>query len=511
MTPRARMLHDLGWVAGGSWANRLILVVVLAVLTSQLEPRQFGLLTVAALVSNLLIVLNDAGLAEALVYYQRRHLREAANTTFLVTIVIGAALAVLIIVAAPMAARFLHAPDAVGVIRAYAPMVWANAAQSAPLALLTHQMEFRRRFVPETVPSIVGGAITVALAFAGAGVWSLVIGDAVRSILSLVLSLVVLDERLWPRWSRPRAAELWSYARGSFPSKINDFALQNIDYLLVGRLLGPVALGYYTVAFRLAILPFLTITFVLIGIAFPALARLMPDLPRARRMSELTYRLGLAAVGAAAGALVVLAQFLVLLGPKWAPAVPTTRLLAVYVFLRSGAYLLAPVLNAVGRPGIVAALRGLWVVLLAGTVAATGTSIEAIGFAQVVVAAALLAAHTIAARRLAGVPLGPVVRDLARPAVASAAAGAVVLVLRSSFPLVATDSSFPALVLLGVAFLAVYVAVLTVIAPDLRRDIAQLRNHDDVVETGPATALAAMESGLVPPHSPPGTGEPGTR
>ena len=461
------------WVAGASWINRLVLVAVLAVLATRLEPGQFGLLTVAALVSNLLLVFNDVGLADALVYYQRRRVRQAAETTLLVATVVGAILAGLMLVVAPAAASFLHAPDATGILRAYAFVVWANAVHTAPMALLTHRLEFRRRFVPETLPGLIGGVLTIVLAYAGMGVWSLVVGDLVRVAVTLVVAFVVLGEPLSPRWHRREAGELWSYARGSLPSKVLDFALQNVDYLLVARLLGPIALGYYTLAFRLAVLPFLTITLVLIGIAFPTLSRLMPDVARARQALGTVLRLGMAAVGLFAGGLVALAPFLELLGSKWAPAVATSRFLALYIFLRSAAYLLTPLLNAVGRPGVVAALRAAWLALLTGLVLATARSIVAVAIVQALVAAGLFVAHAAAARRLTAVAVRDVMADVARPAVAGAVAAVLVVSLRDLGGLPST--SWSAALLLGVGFVGAYVTVLRALAPGLRDDVRQLR------------------------------------
>jgi hypothetical protein len=56
-----------------------------------------------------------------------------------------------------------------------------------------------------------------------------------------------------------------------------------------------VALGYYTLAFRVAILPFLTVTYVLAGVSFPYYARAASDLERVRDAFRTTLRLGMAA------------------------------------------------------------------------------------------------------------------------------------------------------------------------------------------------------------------------
>src|SRR5439155_19430314 len=122
---------------------------------------------------------------------------------------------------------------------------------------------------------------------------------------------------------RDVAAGLWGYARSSFASELFEFGLQNVDYVMIGRLLGPVVLGYYTFAFRIAILPFLLVTYVLAGVSFPLYARLFPDLGRVREVFQSVLELGLDLMFLLGGGLVVLAPGIQVLGGQWDTSVAT--------------------------------------------------------------------------------------------------------------------------------------------------------------------------------------------
>lgn len=472
-----RAVRGTLWVGAASWANRLTLLIVLAVLAQRLSPREFGVLSVLGLARNALVIFAGYGFGDAVVY-QRDRVREAARTAFLATTVLGGVLGLAVLPAAPAVAAFFHVPEATGPIRAYAVVIAVGTAARVPLAMLTRELAFGRRFVPEAVGSVAGGLVTVAAALGGAGVWSVVVGDIVREVLAFALALLVLPERFGFGWNRGVAAGMWRYARHSLASEVFEFALQNVDYLLVGRLLGPVALGYYSLAFRVAILPFLTVTYVLAGVSFPFYARAAPDLQRVRDGFRSVLRLGMAATTLLAGGLVVLAPGLQVLGAQWQPSVATARALGLYVCLRSAAHFMTPLLAATGHPGADAALRGCWFALLAGAIVLVAPEgIAAIGVAQAVVAGVLLVAYTEASRRLVGIQPGAVAAILGRLAVALAAGAATVLGLRTLGGIWVADATWATLLLLGTCFTLAYTAVLWLALPALGTDLRRLRAH----------------------------------
>ena len=124
------------WVAAGTWLNRLFVLVVVVVLARHLDAREFGVLGVATLAANVALQLNNAGLADALVWWPGRT-REAAETTLLGCIVMGAVIAGGLVLAAPAIAALFGAPEATSLLRVYAIAILADAAAGAYLALLT--------------------------------------------------------------------------------------------------------------------------------------------------------------------------------------------------------------------------------------------------------------------------------------------------------------------------------------------------------------------------------------
>lgn len=132
----------------------------------------------------------------------------------------------------------------------------------------------------------------------------------------------------WPGgWSNP----LVSFGIHYTGSRLCWFCYRNIDYAIVGRLMGPVALGYYSLAFMLISLPVEKIVATCNQVAFPIFCRMRDDLERVRDWYlRLSILFGFLATPALVGlALVANDAILVALGQKWIPAVLPVQIMSI--------------------------------------------------------------------------------------------------------------------------------------------------------------------------------------
>jgi O-antigen/teichoic acid export membrane protein len=443
------------WLATNGIVVKTSQTVVLLALAAMLAPSALGVVALGTLVANVSAVVTSLGTASALVYWRGDVLR-AARTAVTVGVGMGAAIAASLWFAAPSLASAFHAADGgAAVIRGLTVTLPFLAVAAVTNELLRRRLEFVRRIIPDTVSSVVGAVVAIVLVTEGHGVMALVVGQIVQAGLTMVLAWVVHPPVL-PGWNLEDARGLLSYGGPYAGANLLELVQLNIDYLIVSRVLGGEALGQYSLAFRLAFMPYLMVVVVMSGAAFPYLCRQRGiGLGRAA-VTVMTASLTL--VAPICLGLALFADDLVLLGDKWEPGVPVVAWLALYAALLSVGQLVQTSLNAAGRPAVSMGLRLCHLLLLLVALLLVGRhGIVAVAVGQVVVAT-LMALVALALARLfvSGFSLRRLVGSL-RPALTGVVVMAtVVLVLRRMLGL--TDPSLAGLVVVGAAGVAAYTA-----------------------------------------------------
>lgn len=443
------------WSVGGAFVVKGLQTAVLILLARLLDPSALGVLSIGTLVLAAASIVQDVGLSEVISFRQDR-VEEAARTCL--TLILGASLLLTALcwVAAPAIARFLHAPAGAGVIRGLTVVLPCYAVVSGDTALLKRELLFQRRFLIDVIPSVTGGAVAIVLALGGHGIASLVAGQIVTGLLTPVVAFSV-GPRVRPGWDRGLARESLAYGRHVVGGEAVQMALLNVDYVIVARLLGSTRLGLYSLAFRLCYMPFLNVAYVVNGAAFPYYCRLPSrrDLPAAvSRVTAATTAVVLPLYLAIA----VLAPYIRLLGPDWAPAVPVIRWLAAYGVLLCAAQAMQTVLRAVGRPDLAFASRLVHLAALTvALLAFARRGLAWVGVAQVLAALVVTVLTVVFAERATeGFHLREVLAPLAPLALSGGVLVAVTLAARALLPSLARGDSFAGAVAFGLLALAAY-------------------------------------------------------
>ncbi|MGB7416305.1 MAG: oligosaccharide flippase family protein, partial [Thermosynechococcaceae cyanobacterium] len=124
------------------------------------------------------------------------------------------------------------------------------------------------------------------------------------------------------------------------------------DDLLIGYYLGPVALGYYTVAYRLLVTLTQLLTDTVRQVVLPTFARLQDDKEKVRQaFYTATELMSFAAFPAFLGMAVLSPELVLgLFGAQWQPSIPVMQLLAIVGLLRSVFNFSGAVIMALGKP-----------------------------------------------------------------------------------------------------------------------------------------------------------------
>lgn len=425
-----RMASGALWMVGLRLSQRIIGLVSTIILARLLVPEDFGLVALVTTFAAILEVAGDLGVDTVLIY-DRRASRAEYDTAFTLQILRGMLIALLLIAAAPQVAAFFDDSR-------LEPLLWLVAAGSLVQGFwnigivdFRRDLEIAREFVFHFWGKLGSFVVAVTLAVLWRSYWALIVAILARRIILLILSYVMSPYR--PRLSLAAAGRLLHFSKWLLVQNALYFLRDRIDALMVGKLMGPAALGLYELALELASLPTSEIAGPVNRAVFPGYAQLAGDRERLRRgYCDSVGVVLLVALPASLG-IGLLADPLVLLflGEHWRPAVPLVQALVVFGVLRSLYTTAAAVYLALGRVRVEPALMLLFIAVLVPLLYLLTARMGVLGAAVALTAATAvgLAANLVMLRRLIGLRVGELLRPLLRAALASAVMAAVVLAL----------------------------------------------------------------------------------
>lgn len=333
--------------------QRLLQFGVFAVLARLLLPEDFGLMAYAGVVFALSEILVDQGLGVALTQredLERRHI----DTAFWMNTIAALVLAAVIAVSAEWIAVIFRAPELHPILQALSVVLVLRGAAVVQYALLRRNFRFKAIAGASVATSALGGLICVVAALQGLGVWSLVLQQIAQAAIELVLVTAL------SRWA-PRLSFDWEAARSltSFSWNVLGASLLNVisrrfDDFLIGYVLGPAALGYYTMAYRVLQLGTQLLVSATNRVALSSFSRLQGDRERLKDAFLTAVRLSATVAAPAFVGLSVLSDEFVntVFGPNWQPTVPVLQLLALVGIRFCLNYYDSSVYFAVGRPDV---------------------------------------------------------------------------------------------------------------------------------------------------------------
>lgn len=401
--------HGVPWTFVSFGATKVLSLLTTIVLARLLSPADFGLMAIALLAFGALGLFQDLGLGATLVL--RQDFEEKALGTILTLLMITAVtVAVIVSALAPLAATFFDEPRLTTLLPVLSTTSVFSSFAWFYESLLQREMDFKRRFAGQVSLSLGFTLTAIPLAIAGAGIWALVLGQVASTVIYSATYLIIVPHRVRPTFERKVAREVFVSGRGFLAQGWLAWISENVDYLLVGRLLGSAPLGFYSMAYRLSELTHFGIADPVAKVTFPAFARMRQ---RDEDVTE-TYLSALRLVGLVAcvvgavlsGAATPFTE--AVFGSKWLPMIGPLAVLGIWAAVIPLQATMGWLLNSTGHAGTVGTLTAVLLVfetpflILAAGVGTTAVSFVILG--QSLVALPLLAhlAHRKLGLDLAG-------------------------------------------------------------------------------------------------------------
>ena len=333
---RTRTLSGVAWSGAAQLARQVLYFVVSVILARLMSPQEFGLIAMVTVCTNFANLFSDLGLGAAIIQksdIEERHL----STVFWINIIAGMLITTTVIAAAPIIATFYQEPALRLLTTVLAFNFAIGAFKVVQNALLQKAMNFRKLALIEITSVLISGSTATVAALSGWGVWSIVTQSLVLTTTSVVM--VWLRSNWRPSMSCDARAfrELTGFSFNLLGFNFINYWIRNIDHVLVGKYIGSAALGIYSRACGLMLLPVAHISSVIARVMFPVMSTIQKDINKSNEVYlRATRIIALVTFPLMMGLLVVAEPFiLTVYGNKWQEVIPILKIFCLNGALQS--------------------------------------------------------------------------------------------------------------------------------------------------------------------------------
>jgi PST family polysaccharide transporter len=190
----SKVVKSGAWIYGRFLATSIINIFVMAILARRLTPSEFGIVALASVILKFLVVIGSEGVNEFVIYDNKegKELRTKAAFWMNFTFCFAAAIVGWILV--PFISKFYDESILKAILNTLLLKYLLDNLSKVPDAILQKKFDFDKLVIRDTVLEIASSIISVILAFAGFGVWSLVLPGL---IVAPIRTIIVFDLAKW--------------------------------------------------------------------------------------------------------------------------------------------------------------------------------------------------------------------------------------------------------------------------------------------------------------------------
>ncbi|MBW6410294.1 lipopolysaccharide biosynthesis protein [Clostridium weizhouense] len=350
---KLKVLSSLLWKymeRGGTQGIQFIVQIVLARI---LIPNDYGIISLIAIFITIANVFVQSGFNTALI--QKKDANETDfSSVFYLSLVVASLIYLFLFITAPFIANFYDITQLIPVLRVLSITLFFGAFNSIQNAVVSKRMQFKKLFFSSLGAMILSGTVGIVLAYAGFGVWALVLQQLTNQFSITVILWFTVKWRPTLIFSFERVKGLFSYSWKLLISSLIDTLYMNLRSLIIGKMYNPAMLGFYNRGDQFPQLIVSNINGSIQSVMLPALSSEQSNRQRVKEMVRRSIVTSSFIVFPLMIGLAVIGEPLVkiLLTDKWLPCVPFLQ-----VFCLS--YALWPIhtanlqaINALGRSDI---------------------------------------------------------------------------------------------------------------------------------------------------------------
>ena len=327
---KQKAASSMVWTALQKYSTMFISFISSIILARLLTPYDYGCIGMLSIFMVLAEAFIDGGFGAALIQ-KKRPSQEDYSTIFYWNLCMAVLMYAILFVAAPAIARFYKIPLLSNVLRVQGLVLFIYAFNIVQRNQLRKKLNFKVLSIVTVSTSLIALCITIAMAYKGFGVWSLVAQNLITAAIPAIVFWFYIKWRPIWTFSWKSFKELFGFGFYMFLTSMLNTLGQQIQGLLIGKVYNPTTMGYYSKAHGFEKLASNSVSSIMTQVTYPLYAEVQDDKLRMINMiKRITMTLSYFTFPIMF-ILILLAKpiFVLLFSEKWLPSVPYFQVLCL--------------------------------------------------------------------------------------------------------------------------------------------------------------------------------------
>lgn len=279
------LFRQIRMVGLGQLVKILTQLISIFYLTQLINPEDFGLIAMAAIVMNLAFLFNDLGLSSAIIQKQDISL-SFYNLIYKINMIVGFTMMFIVIIISPLISNYFSQPKLVFILFLLSLSFPIMALSTVHKASIEKDQNFKITTNIEIFSSIIALSIAVVLAHSKLGVYSLVLQTLTFTIISSMLYRhhSKINVKIQANSTdKKNSKDLLSFSSNIFLFNLVNYFTRNLDSLLIGKFFSAAILGSYSIAYKIMLFPVQNITSIITRVFLPHFSKNLDNIAQNRK------------------------------------------------------------------------------------------------------------------------------------------------------------------------------------------------------------------------------------
>ncbi|TSJ40752.1 MOP flippase family protein [Mucilaginibacter corticis] len=275
MSNQKTAINGAKWTTSATVITTILNAAQTAIIARILAPSVFGLVSICTIMLSFFQVFANLGFANSIISTQETD-KKKLSTIFFSSAGLGVIFCIVINLCSPLVVSFYHEPKLAAIIPLAAlnfPLIYSGQIYNT---LLQKELRFKTIAVNDTLCVVASIVTTVTLAYNGFNEFAMMYGQLTWAgvrLISYTLTGIKLFRPVW-HFKPKEIQDHLKFGIYSIGEGLLGFANSNLENILIGRLISLEALGYYNIAWTLAIFPIYKLNPIIMQVSFPIMAKM---------------------------------------------------------------------------------------------------------------------------------------------------------------------------------------------------------------------------------------------